>query len=177
MKNLVLNNYHPQDQDKRFAKFLETHFTENQETWNHFEEAFWKENEKETMTRFLSLESGDTILCHTVFVDYQQLELMILLLHGFIEKGVTINFYISNFELKETLNDFFNKYESSICLDTQEYDDDYKLRRKFKNDIDSKMLSVLDFHNVYELNELNERIFEYEQPLAIRSKDIVKEQD
>ena len=55
MKNLVLNNYHPQDQNKRFAKFLNTNFTENQETWNHFQEAFWRENKKETMGRFLSL--------------------------------------------------------------------------------------------------------------------------
>ncbi len=174
MKNLVLNNHHPQDQDKRFAKFLETHFTENQEIWDHFEDAFWAENEKETIKRFSSLKTGDNILCHTVFVDYQQLELMILLLYGFVEKGIKINVYISCYQLVEELNDCFNEYESSICPDTKEYDDDYELRRKFKKDINEKMLKSLDFHNIYELNEI---YFDHEKPSEIRSTDMILEEE
>ncbi len=172
MKNLVLNNYNQFDQDERFAKFLETHFTENQEKWNHFQEAFWKENKEKTLERFSSLESGDNILCHTVFDGWQQLELMLFLLHGYISKNIKLNIYISHRELIQTFNDFFNEYESSICPDTKEYDESPALRKKFKKDVNAKMLEVLEYHNVHELHE---RYFDREPPTPIRSIDIIEE--
>ncbi len=170
MKNLILNNYHPIDQNKRFLSFIENNFIENQEIWNHFQEAFWKENRKETIKRFFSLHSGDNILCHTVFVRFAQLELMINLLYEFIEKDIKISFYISSHALIETLNKFYNKYESEICPDIPKYNNNPDLREEFKNDINAKLLKVLDYHNIYELDEL---FYDEEKPTPIRSKDII----
>lgn len=153
VKNLVLNNYHLMDMEKEFKDFLKKNFTENQEIWAHFQEAFWPENRKETINKFLSLKTDDNVLCRTVFDGYQQLELMVNLLSELKKQKIKLNVYISNPCLVKNFKDYLDKYESDITPNTQEYDDDPDLREKFKLDMNKKFLDVLSYHKIYELRE------------------------
>lgn len=165
MKNLVLNNYHEIDMEKSLRKFLTTNFTENQEIWCHFQTAFWPENRKETKKRFFALESNDNVICRTVFLTWQQLELMILLLSELKKKKIKLNVYISYPDLAENLSKYYNDYESSICPNTKKYDDDPELREQFKKNMNKVFFDMLEYHNVYELST-------YHDHILIKSKDI-----
>ena len=79
MKAIVLENGFVEDIPKSLIKLLERENVEWE--WYDMRERFWPENKAETIAYFSSLPEGQVFYCHTVFDGYQQLELMILLLH------------------------------------------------------------------------------------------------
>lgn len=153
MKNLVLNNYHEQDMEKDFRAFLKNNFTENQEIWLHFQTAFWPENREASFTRFLSLKSGDNILCRTVFDGYGQLELMVNLLCELKKYSKKLNIYISHPSLAKEIKKYLDKSESELTPQTDWYNDSYIRREKFKKTANKKLLEAISFHNVYQLTQ------------------------
>jgi hypothetical protein len=153
MKNLVLENDCEIDIPEELQEILKFKFKEGRELWTQFKCAYWPENRKETLKRLSELTPEDNLICQTVFVDWQQLEILTNVLYDFKKLKKKINFYIHvapglNYHIKEYLDD----YKSDICPDTEEYNDSPKLRDKFKKSMNKKMLSVLDYHNVYDLH-------------------------
>jgi hypothetical protein len=152
MKNLILENDNEFDGiPDKLSSILETQFLENREFWFSFRTAFYPKEREETMKRFASLESGDNIICQTVFDGWMQLELVVELLIKLKEMGKKINFYIVIPDLKENIQDYFDEYESELTPNTEEYNDSPSLRKEFKKQMDQKMVEVLDYHSIYNL--------------------------
>jgi hypothetical protein len=150
MKNLVLNNYNIMEMEEELVKLLETHFIENREVWVHFNEAFWKENREESSKRLLQLQTGDNIVCSTVFEGYGQLELLSLLLMS-KEMPEGINIYIMHNHLKDELQEYFDQRYSDIQPNTKEYDNSYELQKQFKENMNTVVQGALLKHNLYEM--------------------------
>lgn len=152
MKNLILENDNEFDGiPDRLKYILEDQFLENREFWFSFRTAFWPKEREETMKRFASLESGDNIICQTVFDGWMQLELVVELLLKLKVMDKKINFYIVIPDLHENIQDYFDEYESELTPNTEEYNDSPKLRREFKKQMDQKMVDVLEYHSIYNL--------------------------
>lgn len=151
MKNLVLNNFTQHEMDEELKSILEKKFIENREIWYQFQTGFYPENREATIARFLQLEKGDNIVCQTTFLDYQQLELIaILLTDGKMPAG--LNIYICRPDLKEDLQEYFDKLESDITPESDKYNDSPPLRRAFKETMNNIVKATLVKHNVFHLS-------------------------
>ena len=162
---LVLENGFPIDVPKDLIKHLGIRGINE---WEHIDmrEKFWPENRESTAKLFFGLDPTDQIYCSTVFVDYQQLELMIQLLDNVKDKSLNIKLMVVN--LPEDFLDFLNGYESRIVPRTKKYDNDPDLRAKFKADMDKKFHRVLGRHNIYWV-----RSFMHEEILIKDINDII----
>lgn len=150
MKNLILENWGMQDIPKGLQRILETDFTENREYWTQFQKSWYPENREVTTQRFVDLETGDNIICETVFEDWQQLELIsLLLMQSKIKEGLNIYIKISN-GLQWQIQEYFDESHSDI--EDNYYDKTPEQRMSFKNDMNKVVLGVLVKHNVYDLN-------------------------
>jgi hypothetical protein len=152
MKTLVIENWQMQDIPDELQDILDKGkvYLGELDYWTSFYKAFWPENRKETYKRFLSLENGDNIIAQTVFEDFQQLELMSMLLNKLTEeKDIRLNVYIVFLSLKDELNTFFEKAQSSITPQTPEYDDSYELRLEYKRSMNREVLNAIRNHNLY----------------------------
>lgn len=149
MRTLIIENQHEIDIPEELQRLMGVAFKEGRELWCHFHEAFWPENRKETLGRLMQLKTNDVIVCQHVFDGYQQLELMSEVLNKLTELGEKIDVYIVHPTLDEELNDFLDKYESSITPDTEEYDDDPDLRQAFKKSQNDKVISAVKNHRIF----------------------------
>lgn len=149
MKNLVLNNYSwKYEAEDDFKKYVFDRFGSEKEIWEHFQNSYWPQNREETLNRFFSLKSGDNIITAHTFVDFQQLEIMVeILTDKRMSKG--LNIHIWNPSLEENIQEFFDKHESSITPNTQEYNDSCQLREEFKQQMNEKVKQCFEIHNVY----------------------------
>lgn len=141
MKTLILENDWERDIPSVVKKVLEYQFLDSEkELWERFQVAYWSENREETIKRFTSLNSGDNLICGTVFLDYQQVEIMIKILSLLKEKGIKLNFYIF-------AQDTVRKSLAHFIFRPIVYVEDKKPHKKYVE----QMKEVLDYHNIYEL--------------------------
>jgi hypothetical protein len=146
------------DIPEELIRWLDRNGVENRELWTHFKQSFWPENRKATLERFAAITPEDNVYCATVFDGWMQLELMIEMLHGFIAKGKKINFHVMVApDLHHHIKEYLEEYESELTPDTDEYDNDYKLRREFKNEMNKKLFEVIKFHNICDLERYGEK--------------------
>jgi len=121
-------------------------------------ERFWKENRESTFKFFSELPEGQLLMCHTTFEDFQQLELIIQLLHKLKHKH--FKFMIMHGCLAEDLLKFYEETESSITpsefekqLEGELTDEEvyaiYDNIHAFKTQMNEKFLEVLEVHEVY----------------------------
>ena len=140
MKNLILEN--DNILDEYILDFLEDQpsFNENKEEWLKFRFAFWPENHDTTLKKFLSLKSGDNVVCKTVFDGMDQAELMINLLYKLMENNIKINFYVICNCMIEDFKKYVNNYPYA---DEKEEEERQRILKEMKN--------VLLYHNIYNL--------------------------
>src|ERR1035438_4779803 len=156
MKAIVLENGFERDVPEQLME----HLKENKISWELFDmrEKFWPKNRKATFEFFSNLPKGQLIFCQTVFVEFQQLELMIELLHKLKDKNFTIKMVHGC--LAESLLRFYDQTESSITPSelNKELEKDltnkqakviFKKIDDFKKEINKKFLEVSDSHNIY----------------------------
>lgn len=175
MKNLILENDCEQDIPKELQEILKHKFKEGREIWSQFKSAYWPENRKTTLERLLRLTEEDNLVCQTVFVDWQQLEILAEVLYGFMQKGKKINFYLMvtpglNYHIKK----YLNACESNITPNTKKYDDNPKLRKEFKSEMNTKVLEVLDYHNIYDMSRFCQYEDGFEEGCTKVTSDTVK---
>ena len=164
-KALVLENGFIIDIPEELTRYLER----NKINWEWYDmrEKFWPENREETFKFFAGLPEGQELYCHTVFDGYQQLELVIQLLHKLKDKKFT--FKIMHGCLCDDLLKFLAKDESSITpkelekrleedLTDKECDKIYKKIYAFKKEINKQFEEVLSAHNIYWLKSFGEEI-------------------
>lgn len=156
MKNLILENHGEIDLPEEIKDILEEGmFAEDREYWYWFFDAFYPENRENTMKRFMSLEEGGNIVCQTVFDGWMQLELVVELLVKLKELNKKVNFHIFVYSgLGSEIQEYLDEYESELVPNTEEYNDDWKLRREFKQGMNEKLREVLEYHNIYDLSNL-----------------------
>lgn len=155
-KALVLENGFIIDIPEELIRYLKR----NQINWEWYDmrQKFWPENRKTTFEFFANLPTGQLLICNTVFDGYQQLELMIQLLHKFKSKNFT--FKIMQGCLCNNLLDFLAEDESSITpkelekelekdLTDKECDAIYEKIYEFKRNINKQFEEVLQAHNIY----------------------------
>lgn len=154
MKNLIIEDDHEiNGLPIRLKHILESRFKDNREVWYDFGRSYYPDNREETLSRFFSLTTGDNIVCQTVFVDFQQLEIMIDILVDMKEKyDISVNFYIHCYDLKEEFKRYISMMEAEFTPNTDEYNDSPNLRRQYKLDLDMKFEYVIKNHNIYELH-------------------------
>lgn len=166
MKTFVLENYGKQEIEGEVLDLIEKDERfKNHEFWLFFHESYWPENRTKTLEKLNTLQTGDNILCATVFDGFMQLEIMITILHEFIKKNVSINFYIYNSVLKNEFDAYLKKHESEITPKTIEYVS-LALRKKFKESMNQKFLECLEFHNIYMYK------YFHRGPQLIKQKDL-----
>lgn len=164
-KAIVLENGFIIDIPEELIRYLDR----NKINWEWYDmrEKFWPENREETFKFFAGLPEGQELYCHTVFDGYQQLELVIQLLHKLKDKKFT--FKIMHGYLCDDLLKFLAKDESSITpkelekrleedLTDKECDKIYKKIYAFKKEINKQFEEVLSAHNIYWLKSFGEEI-------------------
>lgn len=153
MKNLILENYQSIDIPEELQRRLKVDFLEDRYLWTSFYEAFWPENRAATRSKFDELEDGGNIVAHHTVVDYQQIELMTVLLRSMYNngKGKKFNVYIMNPSLIDILNKYLDKYESDITPGTKEYDDNPDLRAAYKELMNEYLIEMVEKTNLYRL--------------------------
>lgn len=173
-KALILENGFEQDIPDELIEYLDD--GKIQWYWYDMRQKFWPENRDTTAKFFATLPEGQLIACHTVFEDYQQLELMIELLHKLMHKKFTVK--IMHGCLAEELMDFFQKEDSSIPprelekplfaedSTSNEIEQAYKKLKRFKKEMNIKFLEVLEAHEIYWVS--------YKEILFKNLKDIKK---
>lgn len=174
MKALVLENGLEIDIPKDLIKYLK----KNKIEWKWFDmrERFWPENKAKTIKLFSELPKGQVLICDTVFDGYQQLELMIQLLHKLKDKEFIFkiihpclpNSLIKFYEEEEssiTPKELTNKLESDEDLTDKQLDKIYEEIYSFKKEINHKFIEVLEYHNIIWLDE----------EIELKSLDIIKE--
>lgn len=156
MKTIVLENGLEQDIPEELIHFLDR----SQMKWNWYDmrQKFWPENRAKTIKYFSGLPEGQVFACHTCFDGYDQLELMIQLLHALKDKKFTL--YIMHGMLTNDLFEFYNKTSSSITpnelykeleredITDEEADAVYEKMDDFKREMNQKFLEVLPAHNI-----------------------------
>jgi hypothetical protein len=156
MKTIVLENGFERDIPKELTRYLERNKIEWE--WFDMRQRFWPENRKETMMHFSNLPVGQEFICNTVFDGFQQLELMIELLHKLRDKKFTLK--IQHPCLPKNLLEFYEETESSITPDTlekkvedaassEETKEAYKKIKAYKESMNRKFREVLKYHNIY----------------------------
>lgn len=154
-KALVLENGFVIDIPKELLEYLK----EKEVEWEWYDTrfAFWKENREATLKFFSELPVGQVLYCHTVFENFQQLELFIQLFYKLREKHFT--FKIMHGRLAEDFLDFYAERESSILpseiekeIDDAKTDAEFDLANKkakaFKEEMNKMFLEVLSSHNI-----------------------------
>src|SRR5690242_14329118 len=113
MKTIVLENGQHQEIPEELIRYLDR----NKIEWEHINMIgrFWPENRKETFNMFSNYPEGQEFICNTVFEDFQQLELMVELLHKLRDKKFTVK--IQHPCLPKNLMEFYEEAESSITPD------------------------------------------------------------
>jgi len=156
IENLILENDCEIDIPDTMQEILKHSFLENRHIWTQFKEMYWPKNRTESMEVFFNLPAGANIVTQTVFVDWQQLEIMVLVLEQMMDKNIPINLYvlIEGVGLIEKIKKYLSDYESDICPDTDEYNFSPKKREKFKQDMNKKLLKVIRFHKVYDMSRI-----------------------
>lgn len=148
MKNLIIENWCEQDIPRELQKEMQTKFIENREIWTQFQSSYHPKNREATIERFKALQTGDNIVCQTVFEDFQQLEIMaMILMRDDIQPGLNFYIYIHGI-LDEQIQEYLDKYESDCTPLTDEYNDSPKLRREFKLKMDRLVKQTLEKHNI-----------------------------
>ncbi len=147
MKTILLENGFPIDIPEELIHYCERNNIDYEYKDARF--LFWKENRADTIKFFSELPVGQKLICSTVFDGFAQLELFIELFYGLKHKK--FEFKIMNPSLCNNLMEFYDYYESSICPETDEYNDDPKLRTEFKLQINKKFEEVLEYHNIYQI--------------------------
>jgi len=155
-KAIILENGFERDIPEELIGYLDN----RKISWQHYDmrEKFWPTNRAETIDFFSSLPEGQLLVCHTVFEDFQQLELMIELLYKLKHKKFTLK--IMHGCLAEDLLKFYEEKESSITpreleeelegdLSDKQVNLAYQKIYKFKKEINTKFLEVLSSHNIY----------------------------
>lgn len=164
-KALVLENGFIIDIPEELTRYLERNKIDWE--WYDMRRKFWPENREETFRFFAGLPEGQMLICHTVFDGYQQLELMIELLHKLKDKKFT--FKIMQGCLCDNLLRFLAKEESSITpreleskleedLSDKECRAVYQQIYDFKKDMNKKFEEVLAAHDIYWLNSFGGEI-------------------
>jgi hypothetical protein len=164
-KALVLENGFIIDIPEELTRYLKR----NQINWEWYDmrQKFWPENRKTTAAFFADLPKEQLLICSTVFDGYQQLELMIQLLHKLRSKNFT--FKIMHGCLCNDLLDFLAEDESSITpkelekelekdLTDEECHAIYKKIYDFKKEINKQFEEVLQAHNIYWIKSHGEEI-------------------
>ena len=156
-KNLILENWCEIDIPRELQRVLKDKFTENREIWTQFQTAFYPENREETKRRFAELETGDNIVCQTVFDGFMQLELMAsLLMLSQIKPG--LNIWIYHYSLQEEIERYFGKLESELTPNSDEFNDSPEKRKEFKKNMNFLVEQALKKHNVYQLSKYEDEI-------------------
>jgi len=164
-KALVLENGYVIDIPDTLVRYLS--LKKIKWKWYDMRQKFWPENKEKTLRFFENLPDGQMIFCHTVFEDFQQLELMIELLHKLRHKNFT--FKIMHGCLCDDLIKFLNETESSITpkeleskleetLTDEECDVIFKQIESFKTEMNKKFEEVLSHHNISWLKNHGEEI-------------------
>lgn len=165
-KTIILENGHIQDIPEELIRFLEKYEKQEWE-WYDMRQKFWPENREKTIGFFAGLPEGQHLACHTVFDGFQQLELMIQLLHKLKDKKFV--FYIMQGMLCNNLLEFLDKNESSITpkeldellegnLTDEECEAIYEQIYEFKRNINKQLEEVLSSHEVYWVKPYGEKI-------------------
>ena len=144
MKHIILENGFECDIPEELMHIIDRAGWEWE--WYDMRERFWPENQKATIQFFQDLPVGQCLTCSTVFNGFQQLELMIELLYHLKDKH--FEFRIMHGCLADDLAEWYDYYESSICPNTEEYNNDPDLRKKFKQNMNTKFLTVLENHKI-----------------------------
>lgn len=151
--NLIIEN--DRCVPEELETILEYQFKDDRQYWYWFRESFYPENRKSTKERFFSMKNNDNLICQTVFVDFIQLELMFNMLILMMNENIRINVYVFvPPTLQEQLFRYIKKYESEITPNTKEYDDSPKLRKEFKDSMNSSLRIALSYHNVYDMTSI-----------------------
>ena len=164
-KALVLENGFIIDIPEELIRYLERNNIDWE--WYDMRQKFWKENREETFKFFAGLPEGQVLICSTVFDGYDQLELMIQLLHKLKDKKFT--FKIMHGCLCDNLLKFLAKEESSITpkelesklkedLSDEECRAIYQQIYDFKKDMNKKFEEVLVAHDIYWIKTFGEEI-------------------
>lgn len=166
MKTLVLENGMIIDIPKELIKFLDRNKIEWE--WFDMRRRFFPENRKKTLEFFSNLPEGQVLICSTVFDGYQQLELMIQLLHKLKKKKFV--FKIMQDCLCDNLLKFLAEEESSITpkefnreleqenLTKAECDAIYEKIYSFKKEINKQFEEILSSHEVYWIKSHGEEV-------------------
>lgn len=139
-------------------------------TWIDARELFFPENRENTKKYFSELPEGQTFYISTVFEDFQQLELFIVLLYKLRHKKFC--FKIMNWSLGEEFLNFYEKRESSITPNELEKEFEKDLSEeesknlmakiyRFKDDMNGMFLEILKAHDIYKITNIrrDETIF------------------
>jgi hypothetical protein len=164
MKAIVLENGQHQEIPEELIQYLDR----NKIEWEHINmiARFWPENRKNTFEMFSNYPEGQVFICNTVFDGFQQLELMVELLHKLKDKKFIIK--IQHPCLPKNLMEFYDEIESSITPDELElemsgaFDSDesrevFKKIKAFKQNMNQKFEDVLKFHDIYWLRVYGNR--------------------
>lgn len=164
-KTLVLENGFVIDIPEQLTRYLER----NKINWEWYDmrQKFWLENREETFKFFAGLPKGQTLICHTTFDGYQQLELMIQLLHKLKDNNFT--FKIMHGCLCNDILKFLSEEESSITpkelekkleedLTDEECHAIYEKIYNFKKEMNKKFEEVLVAHEIYWIKTHGEEI-------------------
>jgi hypothetical protein len=153
MRNLVIENDHMSQIPDILNHILTTRFTENREFWVNFKYAFLPVNEKSSIDRFKSLETGDNIIFQTTFNDWNQFELMLGLLNKLRNAGKQINVYIVHSNLGMVLDKYLVAQKPEVAH--------------------IMLLNVLRHHNIYQcgIRADNDRLFK--NPLGERDISVL----
>lgn len=166
MKALVLENGMIIDIPEELIKFLDRNKIEWE--WFDMRRRFFPENRKKTLEFFSNLPEGQVLICSTVFDGYQQLELMIQLLHKLKKKKFV--FKIMQGCLCDNLLKFLAEEESSITpkefnreleqenLTEAECDAIYEKIYSFKKEINKQFEEILSSHEVYWIESHGEEV-------------------
>lgn len=149
-KALVLENYPEDLVPKEVLRIAEAKF-DKVEVWARFAYAYYPENIDETIARFSALQNGDSLLMQHVFINYKQLERMMMFLDKCIERGIHLNLYLVRSLLTENLLRYLRMSESEICpCGSDGWEFGNVECKNFKGEMNLRLLRVLDWHGVYE---------------------------
>lgn len=179
MKTIVLENGFEQDIPEELIRYLDRNKIEWE--WLDMRFRFWPENRVETMKMFTDYPKGQEFICNTVFDGFQQLELMVEMLHKLRDKNFTIK--IQHPCLPKNLLEFLDERESSITPDIlekklndatsqQESKDAHNKIKAFKESMNRKFKDVLKYHNIYWIN-----VYGTAEGIRIKSLKDIKDND
>lgn len=144
--NLILEN-DPTVLNEEVRELLSWNFKEDRHVWMDFASSFKLPELKEKSLEFLLNIPADTnIIAHTVFMNYNQLELMIYILYLLKCRKKPVNVYIGGCILSDDLNLYYKQQYSTFYPSndrTKQFGDKLVFNKKLED--------IVNFHNIIEL--------------------------